>query len=283
MQSGLWSRSGPVSLVDVSIKGRIVDFTGEVVVRQKYCNKEQNSVDAIFKFPLELFGALSGFEIVVGGKHIVAEVKNRAETNFQLSVRDDDVDDEEDDASFLSTDDQPDVFLCNIGLLEPGQEVEFIVTYTTVLALVGDSLRFVIPSSTFSLKDEYEFSENETSPRKKLEISSEHNLLISLDIEMPSEIQKIESPTHSATLSEQSGNKATVSFKKDSVNQEGNFVLLIKFQKPHAPYCFVQYDPKTETKAVMLSFFPEFSLKVSIFCFTLITCNRLWLAVKSYF
>jgi len=267
MQSGLWSRSGPVSLVDVSIKGRIVDFTGEVVVRQKYCNKEQNSVDAIFKFPLELFGALSGFEIVVGGKHIVAEVKNRAETNFQLSVRDDDVDDEEDDASFLSTEDQPDVFLCNIGVLEPGQEVEFIVTYTTVLALVGDSLRFVIPSSTFSLKDEYEHSENETSPRKKLEISSEHNLLISLDIEMPSEIQKIESPTHSGiTLAEQSGNKATVSFKKGSVKKEGNFVLLIKFQKPHAPYCFVQYDPKTETKAVMLSFFPEFSLKALPSC-----------------
>jgi hypothetical protein len=56
-----------------------VEFTAQVYVRQKYAHNESNPLAATFKFPLDLFGAVCGFEVVLDGKVIVAQVKKREE------------------------------------------------------------------------------------------------------------------------------------------------------------------------------------------------------------
>src|SRR5688572_24687362 len=103
MQSGLWSRSGPVPLVNVAVKGKVIDYIAEVTVSQTYRHNEAEAIEATFKFPLDLFGALCGFEVVLDGKQIIAQVKKREEA-FQISREEI----SQNNTSYLVDEDQPD-------------------------------------------------------------------------------------------------------------------------------------------------------------------------------
>jgi hypothetical protein len=115
MQSGLWWKRGSVPLLNVAVNGRLIDFTAEITVSQTYIHHEKSAIEAIFKFPLDIFGALCGFEVIVDGKQYIAQVKSREE-GHTLSA--------EEVAPVgppsLRDEDQPDLFLCNIGYLPPG-------------------------------------------------------------------------------------------------------------------------------------------------------------------
>jgi len=43
----------PVPLTGVSVKVRIVDLVAEVNIEQRYVNRENQPIEAIYKFPLE--------------------------------------------------------------------------------------------------------------------------------------------------------------------------------------------------------------------------------------
>lgn len=268
MQSGLWSSQGPVPLVDVQVKGRVVDFIAEVIVTHKYMHHEANALEATFKFPLDLFGALCGFEVVLDGNRIVAEVRKREEA---LHISSPDADDESNSTRNRNKLDesQTDLFLCNIGNLAPGKEVELKLTYVTELVLEGHSLRFVLPSSTISpnyIPQEVRSTGENVSLSNNQEKKTTHGLQIDLDIVMPHQIVKIESPTHQINVTEQKDSHAIVQYQvaKDSQShshKDGNFVLLVKYDHPHDPWSLVEYDETTSTNAVMLSFFPKFNSK----------------------
>ncbi len=283
MQSGLWSSTGPVPLVDVQVKARVVDFIAQVVVSQKYIHHEANSLEATFKFPLDLFGALCGFEVVLDGKTIIAQVRKREEA-LHLSEPDDSSDEKlsnsnstsggttpNKSSSYLLDESSTDLFLCNIGNLAPGKEVELKLTYVTELVLEGHSLRFVLPASTISpnyIPEELRtlLSAHNASNNNSSSNSNKYGIQIDLDLLMPHDIVKIESPTHQKiVVKEQKSSHAVVQYHspRDSIDNhcDGNFVLLVKYEHPHDPWSIVEYDTLTSTNAVMLSFFPKFSSK----------------------
>jgi hypothetical protein len=251
MQSGLWSRDGPVPLVDVSVRAKVLEFSARVTVKQKYCHHEEEPLGAIFKFPLDLFGALCGFEVVVDGKQITAQVKKREEA-VHLTM--DDIDTL--DTSYLIDEDQPDVFVCNIGNLEPGKEVEFQLTYVTELPSEGNALRFILPSSTISPNYLLEDSSKEPT-----HVGPAHTLEIKVDLVLPSKIEKVESPTHDVNVADIKDSQASVVYKNPQSVLEPNFVLLVNYANPHIPCCLVETDEESKGTAVMLSFFPQLSLE----------------------
>ncbi len=256
MQSGLWSKKGPVPLIDVSVQARVVEFTAQVTVRQKYLHTNPTPLEATFKFPLDLFGALCGFEVVLDGKTIVAHVKRREEAT-RLTLEDDM---STDTLSLAGEDDQPDLFICNFGNLEANKEVEFKLTYVTELPSEAEALRFIIPSSTIS--PNYIFEQDDphatavSSPQQ-----NPHKLEIKVDLVMPSNITKIESPTHKITVQDKNDTQATVSYKKSDSRLEPNFVLLVSYANPHTPWGIIEEDEQSKSHAVLLSFFPQLAIQ----------------------
>ena len=64
----------PVPLVGVDVSSRLVNFTAEVTVLQRYVNKEENPIECEYFFPIEEEAAVVGFKAEVDGRILVSQV-----------------------------------------------------------------------------------------------------------------------------------------------------------------------------------------------------------------
>eukprot|EP01116_Phalansterium_solitarium_P018026 TRINITY_DN4612_c0_g1_i2.p1 TRINITY_DN4612_c0_g1~~TRINITY_DN4612_c0_g1_i2.p1 ORF type:complete len:1839 (+),score=606.15 TRINITY_DN4612_c0_g1_i2:180-5696(+) len=264
MRFGLWSESGPLPVREVAVRGRIINFCAEITIVQKYIPGDRS--EATYKFPLDLFGALCGFEITLNGKKIAAEVKRREEANRMGDELLADMDSSEE-----SLDDQPDIFVGNIGSLIPGQEIEVKVTIVVELPVHGQSIKLLLPAATISPNYDLDDRSADKDGSDKLSADDNkktklaHPFSLDLQVETPTNIVEIESPSHPMTVDVQrDGNKATVKLHKDDSRFEGNFVLHVEFEDPHAPASFIEQDSRSDSKAVVLSLWPQFAAKQAI-------------------
>ena len=80
----------PVPLKEVKLQVKVVDFIAKVSIIQDYINQDVNSIEVLYSFPVEESAAIIGFEAVIDGHEIVAQVKEKeqakAEYNQAMSV-----------------------------------------------------------------------------------------------------------------------------------------------------------------------------------------------------
>ena len=67
----------PVPLKEVQLDVKVVDFIAQVSVIQEYVNQETNPIEVHYSYPVEESAAIVGFEAVIDGHEIVAEVKEK--------------------------------------------------------------------------------------------------------------------------------------------------------------------------------------------------------------
>ena len=67
----------PVPLRNVNLNIKVVDFIAEVAVEQEYVNRENKPIEVVYSFPVEESAAVNGFEAVIDGRELVAEVKEK--------------------------------------------------------------------------------------------------------------------------------------------------------------------------------------------------------------
>ena len=128
-------------------------------------------------------------------------------------------------------------------------------------SLDGEALRFSLPRSTISPNYKFDDDPNEeqdieiiTTPR------AAYPLDIKIEIDLPSEIKTIESPTHPyIDIKEREGTRARIEMKKQT-SLEPTFVLLVTPQEAHLPLAIIEEDG-SKNYAVMLSFSPQLSLE----------------------
>lgn len=79
----------PVPLKRVKIEVKVVDFIAQVMVIQEYENEEDHPIEVEYSFPVEESAAVVGFEAVMNGWHIVAEVKKKekAQKDYAKAMR----------------------------------------------------------------------------------------------------------------------------------------------------------------------------------------------------
>ena len=70
-------RQVPVPLKKVQLDVKVVDFIAQVSVIQEYVNQENNPIEVQYSYPVEESAAIVGFEAVIDGHEIVAEVKEK--------------------------------------------------------------------------------------------------------------------------------------------------------------------------------------------------------------
>jgi hypothetical protein len=260
-QTGLLAAGQPVPLLGVNLEAEVRDFASRVVMTQRYRNAESQPIEAVYVFPLEEGAAVSGFEAIIDGVHVVGEVRER-EKAFE----------EYDDAllaghgAYLLDQERADVFTASIGNLPPGKEVLVRITYVAELFLEGDDLRFAIPTT---VSPRYAPAEDHKGvgrpPSEALNPPRDWRVPYGLDltvrIEMPSPIRAVESPSHPVRV-ELDASKATVTLGGRETALDRDFVLKVKLAEAHVPRAWLETDPRGR-RAALVAFQPRFDAEES--------------------
>ena len=82
-------RQVPVPLKKVQLDVKVVDFIAQVSVIQEYVNQENNPIEVHYSYPVEESAAIVGFEAMIDGHEIVAEVKKKekAKEDYDQAMR----------------------------------------------------------------------------------------------------------------------------------------------------------------------------------------------------
>src|SRR3990167_3466758 len=67
----------PVPLMAVKVEGNIVGRGAKVKIIQRFKNKEDKAVEAVYKFPLPEESAVCGFKAIIGEKLIEGDIEDR--------------------------------------------------------------------------------------------------------------------------------------------------------------------------------------------------------------
>ncbi len=255
-RTGLLTDGTPVPLRGVAVDARLRDLATEVTITQRYQNAEAHPIEAVYVFPLEEGAAVCAFEAWIGSVHVVGTVKERDEA-FE----------DYDDAlaaghgAYLLDQERPDVFTASIGNVPPGAEVLIRIRYVAEATLEGDALRFALPTT---VSPRYAPAEDQggvgRSPAEAvnppLAWSVPYGLTLHIELDMPSAIRAVASPSHPIALT-LDGTKATVELGEGVTALDRDFVLLITLAEPHAPAAWLERDGETGHVAA-LAFQPRF-------------------------
>jgi Ca-activated chloride channel family protein len=258
--TGLLSNGEPIPLEGVAIEAEIRDFCSRVTVTQRYRNREEKPIEALYVFPLDERAAVCGFAAIVDGVEIVGEVKEREEA---FERYDDAI--SEGHGAYLLDQERPDVFTARIGNLPPGKEALVRITYVAELGLEGEDLRFLLPTTVSPryapLADRKGVGRSEAeavSPPVAWEVP--YGLDLTVRLEMPSAIRGLESPSHPLAV-EIDGASATVRLGERRAALDSDFVLLVRLREPHEPRASLE-ERKGEAVA-MVAFQPRFESPAS--------------------
>ena len=135
----------PALLQKISVKGKLLDLVGEVVIFQHYRNNYNETVQGRYVFPLQEKAAVCGFEAFINGKHVIAVTKEKqqAQKEYKAAVK-------AGKGAYLLEDtskETPEVFTISIGNLPPKTDVVIKLTYITELTVDTSSgcIKWILP------------------------------------------------------------------------------------------------------------------------------------------
>jgi len=261
--SGLVSKNGrPLPLKGVSIRAKILDLVGRVVVFQHYRNDDVNSehIEAKFVFPLDEMAAVCGFEAFIGDKHIIGDVKEKEQARKEYSKAV-----SSGHGAYLMDQEKPDIFSISIGNLPSNVDVVIKITYITELKMEGKYTAFTLPVSVYPPHQQKLLKERHQSTTETVEIQSREfngGFDLEIGIEMPYQILELLSGSGHKIQYKKTATKATVSLMDEEILGNKDFCLLIGMENSFEPRMWVEeyYDElnKEKSYASMVSFCPHF-------------------------
>lgn len=258
-KAGLLAAGSAVPLEGVSVEAWIKEFCARVTVSQRYRNTESKPIEAVYVFPLDEGAAVSGFEAVIDGVHVVGEVKERehafADYDDALAAG---------HGAYLLDQERPDVFTASIGNLPPGKEVSVRLSYVAELEREGDDVRFVLPTT---ISPRYAPAQDRVgvgrTPAEALNPPVAwrvpYGLELTVHLEAGSTLRSVESPTHPVSV-ELDGARGTVRLGAREAALDRDFVLRLSLAEPEKPRAWIEVD-EAGRRAALLVFQPKFDVE----------------------
>lgn len=214
-----------VPLTGVRIEVQARGLASAVTVSQRYVNREQVPVEAVYSFPLEEQAAVFGFEALIGERRVVGHVLEKDEAFEEydngMAVG---------HGAYLLDQDRPNHFTASIGNLLPGQQAIVTIKYVAKLERLGDQIRLKIPTTAapryipreqLRQMDPAEF-EHLNPP--VLPGGMPYGLQLSVNFEGSSRVTAVECPSHPARVSTR-GKTATVELSGPDVQLDQDMVV----------------------------------------------------------
>ncbi len=246
----------PVPLTGVAIEAEISGLCAQVVVTQRYVNRESTPIEAVYVFPLEEGAAVCGFEAIIDDTLVVGEVTERDKAFEKY-----------DDAiaaghgAFLLDEERPDVFQASVGNLPPGKEVLLKIRYVTELTTDANGLRFAIPTTVSPryapAQDRVGVGRTDAAAlNPEVAWNVPYGLNVSVRIAMPDRITRLESPSHPIAVAfEETAASVTLSQKEAPLDRD--FVLSVETSSFARPAAWIERDEDGGLTAA-IAFVPKF-------------------------
>ncbi len=136
------SRGVKIPLVKTSIQGELRDTALETTVIQHYRNDEQETIEAVYTFPLPVGATLLSLEVDLNGKTLAGTVVARAEAEeaYEDAITDG-------DSALLLQQVNEALYTLNIGNLQPGDAAVISIRYIELLRWQQNTLRIMYPTT----------------------------------------------------------------------------------------------------------------------------------------
>jgi uncharacterized protein YegL len=243
-----------VPLTGATATVTIVDFVAQVVIKQRYENKEEDPIEAVYEFPLDSNAAVCSFIAEIDGKKVVGKVKEKEEAR---EIYDDAI--AEGHGAYLLEEKKPNLFEASVGNLPPKKEVLISITYVTELFFDENKLRFVLPTTSYPPNGVGTFQKFAPSSLETYNKEVPYGLKIEVNFDMSSNIKSVSSPTHPVQFEfGNTPNKAKVQLaNSDGTPLVKDLELQVTLAEPHKSCARIQIDEATKNKVAMVSLFPE--------------------------
>jgi len=237
-------------LVGTSIKGVVLDALSEITVTQTYRNDEQQTIEAVYTFPLPLDAVLLDLNIRLGNKEYQGQVLARqsAEKVYEKTVANG-------DTAIMLESPQPGIYTMNVGNLLPGDECVIAYRYGMFHYWQGQSLRICLPTVIAPRYGNPAAGNFQPHQTPVTEILAEHTLDLRLQVKGAIASARITSPSHAVTLTH-GNNSVTVDLAKEAW-LDRDFILEII--APSALPVFGYYAKDGSRNLVWVPFHPEFA------------------------
>ncbi|KAI9556533.1 hypothetical protein GHT06_016323 [Daphnia sinensis] len=248
----------PVPLTGVSVQARIIDLVVEVTIQQRYVNKENQPIEAVYLFPLDEGAAVCKFTAEVDGRVIEGVVKETKEAreDYDEAIQ-------SGHSAFLVEEKLPDVFKAKVGNLAAGSGAKISITYVTELKVEGKEIRFYLPTT---IAPRYVPSSDKSSTAADLASiqytgQSNYQVDINASLRMASAIKEIRCPTHKIAVNLDAATPLNGTFRLDNVvtSMDRDLVFYIQVAEPNQPR-LIHEKSSNGTTAMMLSLVPTFKL-----------------------
>eukprot|EP00727_Mastigamoeba_balamuthi_P007229 m51a1_g3126 putative p21-activated protein kinase (1692) ;mRNA; r:238069-245770 len=245
----------PVPLNGLRFDVALQDYCAEVTVHQRFVNAEEDPVEATYEFYLEESAAVTGFTARLGGKVVVARIKEKEEAR---ATYDDAVAAGSSAALLEQSAERPNVFSMTFGNLAPKAECLVSITYVTEAAALDDSVVFGLPG-------EEKLVLGEANAESEFSNILPSRFMISASLEFGSKIVGVTTPpsfpAETTYAEDAEGRRATVLCAMDQPPADGSeFVLRVQLAEPHRPSAVVQTDPNG-SRIAAVSFYPSMAGK----------------------
>ncbi len=130
----------PVPLRHTDVDARIDGYVSTVRVTQQFENPFNNTIEAVYVFPLPDDAAVSDFVMTIGQRRIRGVIREREEAaRIYNDAR------RQGHAAALLTQDRPNIFTQRVANIEPGKSIDVEITYFNTLAYLDGYYEWVFP------------------------------------------------------------------------------------------------------------------------------------------
>jgi len=141
-KTGLENEYGQnVSLKSVHLEGKLEGLLLTMLVKRRYLNDSEETIEASYTFPAGWGANLMGFSVELNGKRMqaVALAKKTAEKKYEKAI-------ESGDTPVMLEKSPLGLYTANLGNLKPGEEAEIIIEYAQLLRFEKGRVRITVPT-----------------------------------------------------------------------------------------------------------------------------------------
>jgi Ca-activated chloride channel homolog len=248
-KSGLENEYGQnVSLKSVHLEGKLEGLLLTMLVKQRYLNDSDETIEASYTFPAGWGANLMGFSVELNGKRMqsVALAKKKAEKRYEEAI-------ESGDTPVMLEKSPLGLYTANLGNLKPSEEAVIIIEYAQLLRFEKGRVRITVPTV---IGERYgdEVQAGHVAPHQTVDtdLLAEYPFKATLDILGQMAQGVIACPSHKVDLEKIEGG-TRVQLAKDGM-LDRDFIVTVEELKGES---FVSASEDDGAYAVVASFCPK--------------------------
>lgn len=253
---------GPIPLTQVTFSSVIQDSICRTAVSQVFRNLESSPIECEYIFPVLQDAALVGLKVQTDdGAVLEARIEDleEAKEGYSDAIS-------SGDQAVLGRMETEDRMVFNVGNMAPNSQVKVTFTLVHPVKCEGKDWSFVLPAALLPLFDlgkalDLAETEAEASPTALTfvhPVNCTYKMHFHLTIQSAVPVMRCECPSHVVTIDNPAPHlQVTVSTNAASrITANKDFRVTYETSDSMVPQVKVQYDPKTQDYAAMLSFLP---------------------------